>query len=145
MRETVGEWKQEWIETNGQTDELEVVIRDDEDAEIYAGSFQDIPEKFASLKVSNSGRILDSSIPERCGAYTLRVGRENRLDNLINRAEQIVADQKLTAQRKDVQLSEIMTDMEREYKIPMLHDQEFEAGHPEVIKTYRKISDMRSL
>lgn len=49
MRETIKEWKDEWIETNGKTDELE--------------------EK----KVVNSAKIIDSTVPDRIGAYSLKI------------------------------------------------------------------------
>lgn len=65
------------------------------------------------------------------------------LDKLIEKAEQIRADKKLTEQRKNVLLSDVMTDMEREFEIPAMSDQKFEAEHPDLIKAYRKISNMR--
>lgn len=77
MRETVGEWRREWIETNGETDELEVVIQngnvDDSSSYVYEGSFKDIPDGFLDKKVIESGKILDSSVTERIGAYSLTV------------------------------------------------------------------------
>ena len=77
MRETVGEWKKEWIETNGQTHELEVVIQDgslDNFAPyIYEGSFVDIPEELLCKNVVDYGRIVESSEPERKGAYSLTI------------------------------------------------------------------------
>lgn len=77
MRETVEEWKKEWIETNGQTHELEVVIQDsslDNFAPyVYEGSFVDIPEELLCKKVADYGRIIESSEPEREGAYLLTI------------------------------------------------------------------------
>lgn len=69
----------------------------------------------------------------------------SRLDIMISRAEQVLADQKLTVQQKNIRLSGMMTDMEHTYRIPAMHNPEFEQEHPELMKTYRKISNMRSL
>ncbi len=77
MRETVGEWKKEWIDTNGETNELEVVIKSSKlsngAAYIYEGSFVNIPELLEEKKVITWGKILDSSIPDRIGAYSLTI------------------------------------------------------------------------
>jgi len=77
MRETVKEWKNEWIETNGETDELEVVIEDvklDDFAScVYEGSFKDIPEDLLDKKVIESWKIINSSVSKRIGAYALRI------------------------------------------------------------------------
>lgn len=67
------------------------------------------------------------------------------LDKMIERAEAINADRKLNAQQKAVRLGEVMTDMEQEFAIPAIHDQKFDAAHPDVIKAYRKVSDMRTM
>ena len=77
MRETIREWREEWIETNGPTGELEVVItdtgQDTNCAELYSGSFVDIPPELFDKKVIEDGRILASSVPERIGAYSLTI------------------------------------------------------------------------
>lgn len=77
MRETIKEWRDEWIETNGLTHELEVVISDGSRewfrSEIYSGSFADIPPELFDKKVIENGRIIASSISERSGAYSLNV------------------------------------------------------------------------
>lgn len=76
MRETIKEWKDEWIETNGETDELEVLIsynNSDSDGYIYEGSFANIPEELEEKKVVNSGKILDSTVLDRIGAYSLKI------------------------------------------------------------------------
>lgn len=76
MRETIKEWKDEWIETNGETDELEVLIsynNSDSDRYIYEGSFANIPEELEEKKVVNSGKILDSTVLDRIGAYSLKI------------------------------------------------------------------------
>jgi hypothetical protein len=76
MRETIKEWKNEWIETNGETDELEVLIsysNSDLDGYIYEGSFADIPEELEEKKVVEWGKILDSTVPARIGSYSLEI------------------------------------------------------------------------
>lgn len=66
------------------------------------------------------------------------------LEDMIKRAESIRNDQKLNDEQKDRKLAGIMTDMEGQYRIPLLRDPEWEVKNPEVIQVYRKISDMRS-
>lgn len=77
MRETIREWKKEWIETNGETDEVEVLITNSKLEEsqpyIYEGSFKNIPEELEEKKVIDWGKILDSSVPARIGAYSLKI------------------------------------------------------------------------
>jgi hypothetical protein len=77
MRKTIKDWKDEWIETNGETDELEVIISDssldDLSPYIYEGSFMNIPKELDEKKVISSGRILDSTVSDRIGAYSLEV------------------------------------------------------------------------
>ncbi len=76
MRETIKEWKNEWIETNGHTDELEVLIcysNSYSDGYIYEGSFENIPEELEEKKVVDWGKILDSTVPARRGAYSLKI------------------------------------------------------------------------
>ena len=73
MRKTIKDWKDEWIETNGKTDELEVTISDNSDDLAYEGSFADIPKALEEMKVISSGRILDSTVKNRIGAYTLTI------------------------------------------------------------------------
>jgi len=80
MRETVKEWKREWIETNGETDELEVDIKDSGQRDalnnarsIYEGSFAGIPVELEEKRVIEAGQIIDSSLPERIGAYSLLI------------------------------------------------------------------------
>lgn len=77
MRKTIKEWKDEWIETNGKTDELEVLITDsslsDLESYIYEGSFVDIPEYLEDKKVVSSGKVLTSTVKDRIGAYSLTI------------------------------------------------------------------------
>jgi len=77
MRQTIEDWKKEWIETNGYTHDLEVVIKDsslDSFAPyVYEGNFAGIPERLLYKKVVECGRIIKSSVPERNGAYLLTV------------------------------------------------------------------------
>ncbi|MFV0527651.1 MAG: hypothetical protein ACK5MN_02870 [Lachnospiraceae bacterium] len=77
MRETLRAWKKEWIETNGLTDELEVVVKAEELDEhapaVYEGSFAEIPEEMLDKKVLESAQIVASSVPEREGVYSLLI------------------------------------------------------------------------
>lgn len=77
MRETVREWKKEWIDTNGETDELEVAIEDsslDKFApDVYEGPFARIPVALEERKVVKWAKICNSSISERIGAYSLTI------------------------------------------------------------------------
>lgn len=77
MREAIKDWKNNWIETNGITDEIELLIIDSWQGElspyVYEGSFAKIPKEFLEKKVIECGRIVDSSITERIGAYTLTI------------------------------------------------------------------------
>ena len=47
--------------------------------------------------------------------------------------------------RRDFLLSQLMTDMEREFRIPMLRDRAEKEVDPEVLRLYRLISDGRSI
>jgi len=75
MRETVKEFKDEWIETNGKTDELEVVIADSkiDSSYIYEGSFVNIPIELEDKSVIDYAKIINSTVPERIGAYSLTI------------------------------------------------------------------------
>ena len=81
MRETIADWKKDWIDANGLTNELEVIIKDshriksdtssDEGQTIYEGCFANIPEELLDRKVIECGQILASTNPEREGCYSL--------------------------------------------------------------------------
>lgn len=74
MRETVGEFQEEWIKTNGETDGLEVLLQtEDSDYYLYKGCFAGIPEEFLDRKVLRYGQVMASSIPEHAGAYKLTI------------------------------------------------------------------------
>ncbi len=77
MIETIRDWKNKWMETNGETEKLEVVIEDSKLGEaapyVYEGSFKDIPEDLLDEKVIEDGKIIDSSVSERIGAYSLTI------------------------------------------------------------------------
>jgi hypothetical protein len=74
MRETIRDWKIEWIETNGKTDGLEVLISyGNSDGYIYEGSFSNIPEELEEKKVIKCSKVLDSTVPARIGAYSLKI------------------------------------------------------------------------
>lgn len=48
-------------------------------------------------------------------------------------------------EEKDRQFARLMTDLEREYKIPILRDLEWEKKNKAVVALYRKISMSRTL
>lgn len=77
MRETLKDWQRDWIKENGKTHDLEVVIKDSKLDEleqcIYEGSFVGIPKKLINKKVVKCGKIIESSIPERNGIYSLTI------------------------------------------------------------------------
>ena len=78
MRETLNDWKRDWIEANGETNEVEVLISEGDGDDIfkpyiYEGSFKDIPEELLDKKVIHCGQIIDSSVPERIGAYSITI------------------------------------------------------------------------
>lgn len=79
MRETLKEWRDEWIATNGKTNKFEVIIKDRsiDDVYIYEGNFAGIPVKLLERKVVENGKILDSSVQERRGAYLLTIKGED--------------------------------------------------------------------
>lgn len=51
----------------------------------------------------------------------------------------------LEQERKDIQLSGLMTKMEMEFKIPMLREEQYAKENGDVIAQYRKISMSRKL
>lgn len=76
MRETLSDWKRDWIEANGKTDDIEVLINEGDNAfkpYVYEGSFKDIPKELLDRKVINYGKILESSDIKRKGAYSLTI------------------------------------------------------------------------
>ena len=77
MRKTLKDWKRDWIEVNGETNELEVVIKnsklDEFSSYVYEGSFAGIPKYLLNKKVVGCGQIVESSVPERKGAYSLTI------------------------------------------------------------------------
>lgn len=46
---------------------------------------------------------------------------------------------------RDIKLAGLMTEMEHEFRIPILSDMRYEQEHLEVMILYRKISNSRSL
>lgn len=76
MRDTVRDWKDEWIEENGITDELEVIVGERSDSfedYLYEGSFAKIPEELLDKKVIEFYKVVCSTVTERVGAYKLMV------------------------------------------------------------------------
>lgn len=46
---------------------------------------------------------------------------------------------------KDIRLSNLMTDLEQAYNIPVFRNREFERENPFVMRLYRTVSEARSL
>lgn len=76
MREILRDWEKDWIEANGETNDVEVLISEGDDAfkpYIYEGAFKNIPEELLDRKVIHCGQIMDSTVPGRVGAYSLTI------------------------------------------------------------------------
>ena len=69
----------------------------------------------------------------------------DKLFDYFKRADAVDTDSDLTQFQKDKKLAEIMTEMERVYKIPIFRNLEWEKNNHKVIRTYREISNMRKL
>ena len=69
----------------------------------------------------------------------------DKLFDFFKRADVVDTDSDLTQFQKDKKLAEIMTEMERVYKIPIFRNLEWEKNNHKVIRTYREISNMRKL
>ena len=70
------------------------------------------------------------------------------MDNLARyykKAIKIYTDPSMTEDQKDVRLAELMTSMERVYKIPMLRNEQWNKDNPYIICIYHEISNMRSI
>ncbi|MCW1312667.1 MAG: hypothetical protein OH338_04545 [Candidatus Parvarchaeota archaeon] len=61
------------------------------------------------------------------------------------KAEFEVVNQEPSSTKKDKKLSKLMTELERDYKIPMLRDKDFEDQNKELIEIYKKISFAREV
>ena len=69
----------------------------------------------------------------------------DKLICFLEKATKIVADPRMTQYQKDVRLAELMTDMERIYKIPMFRNEQWEKDNEYISTIYREISNMRKL
>ena len=69
----------------------------------------------------------------------------DKLICFLEKATKIVADPRMTQYQKDVRLAELMTNMERIYKIPMFRNEQWEKDNEYIITIYREISNMRKL
>lgn len=63
----------------------------------------------------------------------------------IRREYQEIMAADLSDYKRDVKLAELMTKMERHYRIPLLRNPEWEKQNPEIIALYRQISNSRKL
>lgn len=77
MRETVKDWRNDWIKSNGKTVGLEVIIRRLEKnvnwRGVYEGNFADIPEEYLDQKVIEHYQILASTDTGRERVYVLGI------------------------------------------------------------------------
>lgn len=77
MMETLRDWQRQWIEINGITRDLEVVIYDSTldkyHPSIYEGCFADINPDLLDREVIETARVIASSDPKRNGAYSLTI------------------------------------------------------------------------
>lgn len=77
MRETIKEWKEEWIATYGETSDTEVLISDsnldDSASYIYEGCFAKIPVELEEKEVIKWAKVCASTVPARIGAYSLTI------------------------------------------------------------------------
>ena len=69
----------------------------------------------------------------------------DKLICFLEKATKIAADPRMTQYQKDVRIAELMTDMERIYKIPMFRNEQWEKENEYIITIYREISRMRSI
>lgn len=68
-----------------------------------------------------------------------------KLLNLFEKATLIEADTNLSQDQKNLRLSQLLTAMEREYKIPIFLNDKWVAENPRIYNVYKEISDMRKL
>lgn len=61
-----------------------------------------------------------------------------------NRFKEIIGS-KAPDDIKDIRLANLMTDLERAYRIPFLRDEEFERENPQLMMLYRTVSEARNL
>jgi hypothetical protein len=65
------------------------------------------------------------------------------LDKYQQRFEEIMAMKKVSDEKRDLKLSLIMTEMEKEFGIPLDRNDQFDDENPEVIALYTVISSSR--
>ncbi|WP_088834372.1 hypothetical protein [Paenibacillus tyrfis] len=69
--------------------------------------------------------------------------KDTRLLPFIVEFEKVLKSSNLSDEEHDLQLSKIMTEMERKFGVPSLNNEHFNRTFPECIELYRKISDAR--
>lgn len=67
-----------------------------------------------------------------------------RLDEYETRFE-FILEMDSKQSEKDLLLSGLMTDLERNFHVPMMKNKAWEQENPEVYALYRKVADSRSL
>lgn len=58
---------------------------------------------------------------------------------------ELIMQAKINSHERDEKLGELMTDMEKQYKIPALRDKSWEKDNKAIIALYRKLSMSREL
>lgn len=66
------------------------------------------------------------------------------LEKFEERFEDITEWSKTSEYRETERLSELMTEMERAFQIPLLNDEKYNKNNSEVILLYRRISEART-
>ncbi|MCL6588180.1 MAG: hypothetical protein K6T72_17095 [Anoxybacillus sp.] len=67
------------------------------------------------------------------------------MDKLAEYKKRYAEAMNASRSRRDFLLADIMTDMEREFRIPFLRDRAEKEVAPDVLRLYRLISDSRSI
>ncbi|GMA51803.1 hypothetical protein GCM10025857_31600 [Alicyclobacillus contaminans] len=70
------------------------------------------------------------------------IGDKQRL-SAVHRQYQCIMQSHLSTQQRDMALASLMTQMEREFHIPLLRDEQWEQRNKPVIALYRIISESR--
>lgn len=66
-----------------------------------------------------------------------------RIRDIRGQFATILLNEKMTQEQKDKKYGELMTELERYYRIPALKNDEFEAKNPDLMRIYRQISNAR--
>jgi hypothetical protein len=67
------------------------------------------------------------------------------MDKFIKRAIVIDDDITMSQDQKNRKLAQLMTEMERVYRIPIFKNRDWEEKNRKIVQVYREISNMRKL